>query len=129
MTFTAEDWHNEDTRTQAVLDRIESGVLGSILLDPSLRSKTRGLQPKHFHDKIKGAVFHTMKTSFPESGFDGPILAYQLELDKVPCPNPMGWLVDIATISDHVAFEEDFDQYVDIVISDYAMRRAARTAT
>lgn len=126
MTFTAEDWHNENTRTIAVLNRIEIGVLGSILLDPKLRFKTRGLQSKHFYDEIKGAVFHTMKKSFPDSGFDATLLAYQLELDKVPCPNPLGWLVDIKTLDDHVVFDEDFDQYVDIVIKDYAIRRAAR---
>jgi hypothetical protein len=34
--------------------------------------------------------------------------------------------VDLSSLDDHVVFDEDFDQYVDIVIKDYAIRRAAR---
>lgn len=128
-TFTAQDWNDENTRTAEVLARIECGVLGSILLDPRLRAKTRGLQPRHFHDPLKGAVFHTMKTSFPESGFDGLLLAYQLELDKVPCPNQAGWVAEVARLLDHVVFDDDFDQYVGIILKDFALRRAGRAVT
>ena len=72
------------------IDKVESALLGALLICPSLRGKCGSLKPADFVDPHRAAVYEEILALGDFA--DGPLVALQLEEKKVRPPHGKSWI-------------------------------------
>lgn len=107
------------------VDRVESDLLGTLIICPFLRLDCETLKPTDFKSPFRGAAFAAiMAVKHPELA----LVAAHLEAAGEPAPpSRTGWVDALSRVVDHTFLEEDAIRDAIRVIRDAAVSRRLAT--
>lgn len=111
----------EYRRTGTGLDRVERALLGSIIVDRSLRLLCDGLEPRHFSSALRGQVF---AVAMEVRRLDAILLHAELDRRGVKAPAGYpGWGTVLSELLDDACVDDDaVRDYVRTIREAYARR-------
>lgn len=88
-----------EAMTDDTVDHSERGLIGLLLVDPTLAVRCGNLKPAHFRSRHRGEVYRVLLET---RGADAVLVAHELERREIaPPPGMHGWAHALSSLLDY----------------------------